>query len=415
MRPAISLIKEKNLELKMNIVAIACRFLLVLGFVMPCVAAADWLYFISKDSNQLQRVDTNTFELQLVGTLGFDYRSGGMAWDSETGKLIMINDPSSAVDFPVLYLIDPLTGGWEILGTIELDQYGKGRQLYGLEYIAETRQLLVAYDSRVVEVDRNTLSSKEVANSDSDDTFVGLAYNSALKKLYTIDSSGNSYLVNSRDDTIKQDCNIASFLEGGVAYDSTKQSFWQTSLNGVNNQLYVRTMAPACSVIPRASDVGKWADNLAFVPADDVTFGINATFNDAWFNPATPGQGFMIAAFPNIKQVFLTWFTFDVERPPEDVTAMLGDPGHRWLTAQGPYEGDTANLTVFVTSGGVFDSADPPAITDQDGDGTITLQFSDCENGLIDYDITSLNLQGLIPIERIVLDNVTTCENSVER
>jgi len=82
MRPAISLIKEKNLELKMNIVAIACRFLLVLGFVMPCVAAADWLYFISKDSNQLQRVDTNTFELQLVGTLGFDYRSGGMAWDS---------------------------------------------------------------------------------------------------------------------------------------------------------------------------------------------------------------------------------------------------------------------------------------------------------------------------------------------
>ena len=174
-------------------------------------------------------------------------------------------------------------------------------------------------------------------------------------------------------------------------------------------------MAPACSVIPRASDVGKWADNLAFVPADDVTFGINATFNDAWFNPATPGQGFMIAAFPNIKQVFLTWFTFDVERPPEDVTAMLGDPGHRWLTAQGPYEGDTANLTVFVTSGGVFDSADPPAITDQDGDGTITLQFSDCENGLIDYDITSLNLQGLIPIERIVLDNVTTCENSVER
>jgi hypothetical protein len=108
--------------------------------------------------------------------------------------------------------------------------------------------------------------------------------------------------------------------------------------------------------------------------------------------------------------VFLAWFTFDVERPPEDVTSQLGDPGHRWLTAQGPYQGNTANLTVFVTSGGVFDSNDPPATTDTGGDGTIKLEFADCENGLVSYEITSLGISGEIPIERIVQDNVALCE-----
>ena len=92
--------------------------------------------------------------------------------------------------------------------------------------------------------------------------------------------------------------------------------------------------------------------------------------------------------------VFLAWFTFDVERPPEDVTAQLGDPGHRWLTAQEPYQGNTANLTVFVTSGG----------------GTIKLEFVDCKNGLVSYEITSLGISGEIPIERIVQDNVALCE-----
>jgi sugar lactone lactonase YvrE len=124
------------------------------------------------------------------------------------------------------------------------------------------------------------------------------------------------------------------------------------------------------------------------------TYQINPGLNDAWFNPLTSGQGFLISVFPDTRMVFLAWFTFDVERPPEDVTSQLGDPGHRWLTAQGPYQGNTANLTVFVTSGG----------------GTIKLEFVDCKNGLVSYEITSLGISSEIPIERIVQDNVALCE-----
>ena len=139
-------------------------------------------------------------------------------------------------------------------------------------------------------------------------------------------------------------------------------------------------------------------------------FRINAGLNDAWFNLATAGQGFLISVFPDRKEMFLAWFTYDTERPPEDVSALLGEPGHRWLTAQGPYDGDTANLTVFVTEGGVFDAAEPAASTDPAGDGTLTLEFADCTEGLVNYEITSLDISGAIPIQRISPDNVALCE-----
>jgi len=142
----------------------------------------------------------------------------------------------------------------------------------------------------------------------------------------------------------------------------------------------------------------------------DCPFQINSGLNDAWFNTATNGQGFTIIVFPEMKEMWVAWFTYDVERPPDDVNAILGDPGHRWLTAQGPYDEDTATLTIYVTEGGVFDSPVPATSTDPAGDGTLVIEFVDCTEALATYEITSLDISGVIPLERIVLDNVPLCE-----
>jgi len=136
-------------------------------------------------------------------------------------------------------------------------------------------------------------------------------------------------------------------------------------------------------------------------------FGINAGMNDAWYNPATNGQGFLITVFEDTGLVFLAWFTYDVERPPADYVAILGEPGHRWVTAQGPYSGDTATLNVTVTSGGVFDSPEPPVENVQDG--TMTIIWHNCNSATLTYDIPSAG-QGEIPLQRIVTDNVALCE-----
>jgi hypothetical protein len=137
---------------------------------------------------------------------------------------------------------------------------------------------------------------------------------------------------------------------------------------------------------------------------------INAGMTDAWLDPATSGQGFFIIVWEGSEFIFLSWFTFDAERPPEDVTAIFGEPGHRWVTAQGGYQGDTATLDVFLTTGGVFDSEEPESVTDPDPIGTITIKWTSCTAGTLTYNIPSQGLMGEIPIERIVLDNVALCE-----
>ena len=139
-------------------------------------------------------------------------------------------------------------------------------------------------------------------------------------------------------------------------------------------------------------------------------FNINAAMSDAWFFPDTSGQGFFIIVWEDSKLIFMSWFTYDTERPPEDITAILGEPGHRWLTALGPYEGDTAVLDVFLSSGMIFDSADPPVDTVAYEGATIEIVWSDCKTGLVKYNIPSLGLMGEIPIQRIVEDKVAACE-----
>jgi len=137
-------------------------------------------------------------------------------------------------------------------------------------------------------------------------------------------------------------------------------------------------------------------------------FFINAGISDAWYYPATSGQGFFIIVWEDIETMFLAWFTYDVDRPADGTMAILGEPGHRWLTAQGPFAGDTAMLQINVSSGGVFDSQQPPVATVTDG--TMEIQFSSCTEGMVTYQIDSLGVSGIVPIERIVPDNVPLCE-----
>ena len=156
-------------------------------------------------------------------------------------------------------------------------------------------------------------------------------------------------------------------------------------------------------------------DNLVITAVSEkdgqAPFAMNAGLNDAWYNPLTDGQGFFITVFPELGLVSLAWFTYDTVLPGEGDTANLGDPGHRWLTALGPIDGNMAVMNIDITSGGLFDTATDITRTDPAGsDGTITLSFDGCGSGLVEYDITSINQQGSVPIKRITDDNVALCE-----
>jgi hypothetical protein len=141
-------------------------------------------------------------------------------------------------------------------------------------------------------------------------------------------------------------------------------------------------------------------------------FTLNAGLNDAWYDPETDGQGFFITVFPDLGVLSLAWFTYDTELPPMDATANLGDPGHRWLTAAGPFVDNQAVMNIVITSDGIFDTATDVKRTDPPGsDGTFIVTFDSCNSGTVEYDILSINLQGVVPVQRVADDNITLCES----
>jgi len=149
-------------------------------------------------------------------------------------------------------------------------------------------------------------------------------------------------------------------------------------------------------------------DLLPLVEPSDSNFTINAGLNDAWYDPATNGQGFLLTVYEDIPLVFMAWFTFDTVRPSSNVTAQLGEPGHRWFTAQGPFAGNKATLDLVVSEGGIFDSSAP--LPENRVDGTIELEFEDCASGTINYEIESVGRSGQISIQRVAEDNIALCE-----
>ncbi|MDX1557181.1 MAG: hypothetical protein R3212_14220, partial [Xanthomonadales bacterium] len=141
--------------------------------------------------------------------------------------------------------------------------------------------------------------------------------------------------------------------------------------------------------------------------APPAPFRLNPGLAGSWFNPATAGQGFFLDVFDDINLVFMSWFTYDLDRPDAAVMAQLGDPGHRWLTAFGAFEGAFAPLDIEVTEGGVFDAGEPQP--SQSLDGFIDLQFDDCLTGTVTYDLGGLAVSGVVPIQRIAADTVPLC------
>jgi hypothetical protein len=149
-------------------------------------------------------------------------------------------------------------------------------------------------------------------------------------------------------------------------------------------------------------------DEYVYVLAPPAPFRINHGLADSWYNPETPGQGFFLDVFEQLNQVFLGWFTYAIDPPADD------DFGHRWLTAFGPFAGTSAELAIEWTAGGAFDAAQPEPR--HHVNGTIQLEFSDCESGQITYTWNGdgsgvAAASGVIPIQRNANDSVALCES----
>ena len=151
--------------------------------------------------------------------------------------------------------------------------------------------------------------------------------------------------------------------------------------------------------------------SLNAVVTKELEFKIDEGLNDAWFDPNVPGQGFFVNVLPKSRKMFIGWFTYAASRPNVR-NKILGDAYHRWLTAIGDYSGSRAELTLYKTTGGVFNSATP---VEQIEMGKLVFKLRDCGHADIEYDIKLINdFVGQIPVQRIANENVSGCDKPLE-
>ncbi len=81
--------------------------------------------------------------------------------------------------------------------------------------------------------------------------------------------------------------------------------------------------------------------------------------------------------------------------------------GQRWLTAQGGFEGSTAEIDVWETTGGSFDDPEPVSRTKV---GTMSLDFTDCNNALLTYPLSADSAEGDIANTRVIPAGSALCE-----
>jgi hypothetical protein len=135
-------------------------------------------------------------------------------------------------------------------------------------------------------------------------------------------------------------------------------------------------------------------------------FLITEGVNGAWANFDTLGQGILMEVYPDIPLLFAAWFTWDTTQPDPGETAEVGDPNHRWLTAQGGFQDDLATLELNLSTGGLFD--DPTPVPPPTAIGSMEIQFTACNAAEVSYDFDGRS--GSFVMHKLANDNNATCE-----
>lgn len=133
----------------------------------------------------------------------------------------------------------------------------------------------------------------------------------------------------------------------------------------------------------------------AAVKAANADFALSGN----WYDAATSGQGFVFEVNPLSPIVFFAWYTY----APGGQAA--GAAGQRWFTGSGTFNAGThtAPLTLYETTGGVFDTAKPMTQASV-AVGTATITFASCTSAQLTFNFTggaNAGHAGMINLTRV--------------
>lgn len=115
---------------------------------------------------------------------------------------------------------------------------------------------------------------------------------------------------------------------------------------------------------------------------------IDQHYSGTWYDPAQSGHGLFVEVLPG-AQLVAWWFTFSP------------DGQQSWFGGVGPISGNRATIAAVRTMGGRFIPAFDPSAVQNQPFGTLTLEFTDCREGRIDFDLPQGYGQGSMRLVRL--------------
>jgi hypothetical protein len=171
---------------------------------------------------------------------------------------------------------------------------------------------------------------------------------------------------------------------GTLSFDScVSGSFSYTLDDGRSGTIPLQRLLPNVNCVETGTPTNPTSD-----------FGLSG----AWYNATTSGQGMLIEINPVDATAFIGWYTYAASGESS------GAAGQRWFSAQSTYTAgsNTANLTIYESTGGIFNS--PAGVVTTDPVGTATLTYTSCNAATLDYTFTAGELNGrtgTIPLTRL--------------
>ena len=145
-------------------------------------------------------------------------------------------------------------------------------------------------------------------------------------------------------------------------------------------------------------DLIRLLPNVTCSASDAEPFNPDFGYSGNWYNTMTSGQGLVFELNSVQPFAFFAWYTYATNGQA------LGEAGQRWYTGQASYApgSRTLPMTLYETTGGLFDSAMPPASTV--AVGTATATFASCSALRLDFTFTggsSAGSSGSIDMSRV--------------
>ncbi|MBK8286698.1 MAG: hypothetical protein IPK97_18560 [Ahniella sp.] len=131
---------------------------------------------------------------------------------------------------------------------------------------------------------------------------------------------------------------------------------------------------------------------------------ISREFSATWIDPLHAGHGFNIEVVgsDSNRTVLVYWYTYDAQGKPA------------WVVANGTVQGEQAVLTAYTAEGGAPGSSFDPANVRLINWGTMTVSFTDCNNGVVRYTpVLPGLLAGQVPISRLTQLHNTSCSGGI--